>query len=127
VSDSQFETDRIGETTADMGSGLEIAVIGAGAIGAMTAYELTRRGADVTLYDSGDIASGASGQAAGICYDAFTDPFDADVASDSIERFRHLSGDDSFPFVECPYVWFAQADDEHAEAIRHQVERMQRN
>ncbi|MDJ1431055.1 FAD-dependent oxidoreductase [Halostagnicola sp. A-GB9-2] len=110
------------------GAGLEVAVVGAGAVGSTVAYDLARRGADVTLYDSGDVASGASGRAAGLCYDAFADSLDADIAGDSIERFRAFSGDDTFPFVECPYVWLARdGDDERADAIREQVDRMQHN
>ncbi|PSQ62747.1 MAG: sarcosine oxidase, partial [Halobacteriales archaeon SW_8_66_22] len=55
---------------SDRGDGLEIAVVGAGAVGATAAYDLARRGADVTVYDSGAVASGSSGRAAGVCYDA---------------------------------------------------------
>ena len=110
------------------GAGLEIAVVGAGAVGATTAYDLAREGAEVTLYDRGQVAGGSSGRAAGICYDAFADPLDAEIGSDAIERFRALSGDDTFPFVECPYVWLArEGDTERAEAVRDQVERMQEN
>ncbi|MBZ6493710.1 NAD(P)/FAD-dependent oxidoreductase [Natrinema longum] len=108
------------------GAGLEVAVVGAGAIGATAAYDLSRGGADVTLYDRDDVASDASGRAAGICYDAFADGLDAEIASDAIERFRALSGDDTFPFVECPYVWLARdGDADGADAIRQQVRRMQ--
>ncbi|SDJ85087.1 NAD(P)/FAD-dependent oxidoreductase [Natronorubrum texcoconense] len=108
------------------GAGLEIAVVGAGAVGATTAYDLAREGADVTLYEKGAIASGSSGRAAGVCYDAFADPLDAEIGTDAIERFRDLSGDDTFPFVECPYVWLArEGDSERADAIREQVGRMQ--
>ena len=110
----------------EQGAGLEVAVVGAGAVGATAAYDLAREGADVTLYDRGRVASGSSGRAAGICYDAFADPLDAEIAGDAIERFRALSGDDTFPFVECPYVWLArEGDDERASAVRDQVERMQ--
>ena len=110
----------------EQGAGLEVAVVGAGAVGATAAYDLAREGADVTLYDRGQVASGSSGRAAGICYDAFADPLDAEIAGDAIERFRALSGDDTFPFVECPYVWLArEGDAERATAIREQVERMQ--
>ncbi|ELY37261.1 NAD(P)/FAD-dependent oxidoreductase [Natronorubrum tibetense] len=110
------------------GTGLEIAVVGAGAVGATTAYDLAREGADVTLYEKGSIASGSSGRAAGVCYDAFADPLDAEIGADAIERFRDLSGDDTFPFVECPYVWLArEGDSERADAIREQVGRMQEN
>ncbi|ADB60182.1 FAD dependent oxidoreductase [Haloterrigena turkmenica DSM 5511] len=110
------------------GAGLEVAVVGGGAVGATTAYDLAREGADVTLYEKDRIASGSSGRAAGICYDAFADPLDAEIASDAIERFRALSGDETFPFAECPYVWLArEGDTDRADAIRDQVERMQEN
>ncbi|SEH11866.1 Glycine/D-amino acid oxidase [Natronorubrum sediminis] len=108
------------------GAGLEVAVVGAGAVGATTAYDLARAGADVTLYDADEIASGASGRAAGICYNAFAGSLDAEIAGEAIERFRAFSGDDTFPFVECPYVWFARdGDSNRAEAIREQVRQMQ--
>ncbi|WP_293026782.1 FAD-binding oxidoreductase [Natronococcus sp.] len=112
----------------ERGRDLEVAVVGAGAIGATAAYDLAREGADVTLYDRGSVASGSSGRAAGVCYDAFADPLDAEIGGDAIERFRDLSGDDTFPFVECPYVWLAREDDErNAEALRDQITRMQEN
>lgn len=112
----------------DRGNDLEVAVVGAGAVGATAAYDLAREGADVTLYDRGTVASGASGRAAGICYDAFADQPDATLASDAIERFRALSGEDTFPFVECPYVWLArEGDDRRIETIREGIERMQAN
>ncbi|SEW03967.1 NAD(P)/FAD-dependent oxidoreductase [Natrinema salifodinae] len=110
------------------GAGLEVAVVGAGAVGATAAYDLAREGADVTLYDRGNVANDATGRAAGICYDAFADDLDAEIASDAIERFRALSGDDTFPFVECPYVWLArEGDTVRADAVREQVQRMQEN
>jgi sarcosine oxidase, subunit beta len=112
--------------TAARGRGLDVAVVGAGAIGATVAYDLSREGANVTLYDRGSVASGSSGRAAGVCYDAFADPLDAEIGRETIERFRSLSGDETFPFVDCPYVWLArEGDDRRAEAIREQVFRMQ--
>lgn len=112
----------------DRGAGLEVAIIGAGAVGVTAAYDLANEGTDVTIYDRGTVASGASGYAAGICYDAFADGLDAEIGSDAIERFRGLSGDDTFPFVECPYVWLAREDDDQrTTAISEQVAQMQRN
>ncbi|TMT85505.1 FAD-binding oxidoreductase [Haloterrigena sp. H1] len=112
----------------DQGADLEVAVVGAGAIGATAAYDLAREGVDVTLYDRDSVASGATGRAAGICYDAFADGLDAELAGEAIERFRTLGGDDTFPFVECPYVWLArEGDADRADAIRDQVQRMQDN
>ncbi|WP_246998974.1 NAD(P)/FAD-dependent oxidoreductase [Halosolutus gelatinilyticus] len=113
---------------AQAGAGLEVAVVGAGAIGATAAYDLAREGAEVTLYDRGSIAAESSGRAAGVCYNAFADPLDAEIGTEAIERFRALSGDDTFPFVERPYVWLArEGDAERADAIREQVRRMQEN
>ncbi|RZH69302.1 NAD(P)/FAD-dependent oxidoreductase [Natrinema altunense] len=112
----------------ERGAGLEVAVVGAGAVGATAAYDLASEGADVTLYDRESVASDATGRAAGICYDAFADGLDAEIANDALERFRAFSGDDTFPFVECPYVWLAREDDaDRADAIREQVRHMQDN
>ncbi|WP_254528722.1 NAD(P)/FAD-dependent oxidoreductase [Natrinema gelatinilyticum] len=116
------------DALSQQGAGLEIAIVGAGAVGATAAYDLVREGADVILYDRDDVASGSSGRAAGICYDAFADDFDAEIGGEAIERFRALSGDDTFSFVECPYVWLARdGDPTRADAIREQVRRMQEN
>ncbi|RQG88945.1 FAD-binding oxidoreductase [Natrarchaeobius halalkaliphilus] len=116
------------DTAVEGDSSLTVAVIGAGAVGTTAAYALARAGADVTLYDRGSVASGASGRAAGICYDAFADSLEATLAAESIERFRALSGEETFPFVECPYVWFArEGDDDRIDAVRRQVRRMQEN
>lgn len=119
ASEDAFERD---------GSGLEVAVVGAGAIGVTAAYDLARRGVDVTLYDRGAVASGSSGRAAGLCYTAFADELDAEIGRDAIDRFRTLSGEDTFSFTECPYVWLARDGDERgAKAIRADVTEMQHN
>ena len=112
-------------TTSD---GLEVAVVGAGAIGVTAAYDLARKGAAVTVFERGSVASGSSGRAAGVCYNAFADDLDAEIGRQSIERFRTLSGDDTFPFVECPYVWLARQNDyERATRLREGIPRMQDN
>ena len=100
---------------------MRVAVIGAGAVGLTAANAAAERGADVVLYDRGDIASGATGRAAGICYDAFAEDLDAEVAAKSLRAFRELG-----VLTECPYVWFArEGDDANTDAIREQVPRMQ--
>lgn len=115
--DQEFQPDR--------GAGMEIAIVGAGAVGATAAYELARRGADVTVYDRGSVASGASGRAAGVCYDAVATEPAASLAREAIERFRTLSGPDTFAFQDCPYVWLArEGDEKHAEAIESGLDRM---
>ncbi|MFB6205672.1 MAG: NAD(P)/FAD-dependent oxidoreductase [Haloglomus sp.] len=105
-----------------------VAVVGAGAVGTTAAHDLAARGCEVTLYEAETAASGASGRAAGICYDAFAEDVDAAVADRSLARFRALDADPSFDwsFTPCPYVWVArEGDDRRAAAIREQVPRMQ--
>ncbi|MEF8853547.1 MAG: FAD-dependent oxidoreductase [Haloarculaceae archaeon] len=102
-----------------------VAVIGAGAVGVTAARDLAARGADVTLFERDEVASGASGRAAGIVYDAFAEDRDAAVAARAVERFRSLDADGAIEFTRCPYLWFARAgDDRSAAAIREQVPRM---
>ena len=102
-----------------------VAVIGGGAVGVTAAYDLARRGADVTLYEKDEIAGGSTGRAAGVLYDAFASPEDARVGDRAVERFREFSGEGDFEFRETPYVWFAREGDERrADAIREQVPRM---
>jgi len=106
----------------------DVAVVGAGAVGATAAFDLALRDADVTLYERSEVAGGATGRAAGICYDAFAEDVDADVAGDAIERFRTFDGHGEFEFHECPYVWVArEGDDRREAAIRDSVPRMQAN
>jgi sarcosine oxidase subunit beta len=99
----------------------DIAVVGCGVVGATAAVELADAGADVTVFEAGDVASGASGRAAGICYDAFADSLDAEIAAEALETFRERDA-----ITDCPYVWLARAgDDRNAEAMAEHVPRMQ--
>ncbi len=109
--------------TATGGSSRTVAVVGAGVVGATVSLELARRDIEVTLYDAGTVASGSSGRAAGVCYDAFADGLDADLAARSLEVFRERDA-----LVDCPYVWLArEGDDRNAAAMDEQVPRMQGN
>jgi len=108
-----------------MSQGLSLAVVGGGAVGVTAAHDLAVRGADVTLFERDEVASGASGRAAGIVYDAFAEDRDAAVATRALDRFRKLDDEEAISFTSCPYVWFARAgDDRSASAIREQVPRM---
>ena len=49
-----------------MASGERIAIVGAGIIGTAVAFELSRRGAEVTVYDSRTLAAGATQASAGL-------------------------------------------------------------
>jgi sarcosine oxidase subunit beta len=104
---------------------MRVAIVGGGAVGVTAAYDLARYGADVTLYEKGEIAGGSTGRAAGVLYDAFASPEDARVGNRAIERFREFSGEGDFEFRETPYVWFArEGDEKRADAIRQQIPRM---
>ncbi|QPV63955.1 FAD-binding oxidoreductase [Halosimplex litoreum] len=105
-----------------------VAVVGGGALGVTAARDLAARGADTVLYERDDLASGASGRAAGIAYDAFAEDVDATVAARAVERFRSLASEGAIEFVEHPYVWFARAgDDPRATAVRESAQRMRAN
>ncbi|WP_415380877.1 NAD(P)/FAD-dependent oxidoreductase [Halosimplex sp. TS25] len=105
-----------------------VAVVGAGALGVTAAHDLATGGADVTLYERDEVASGASGRAAGIAYDAFAEDVDAAVAERAVERFRALDAEGAIEFTDHPYVWFARAGDERrADAVRESAERMRAN
>ena len=107
------------------GIGREMAVVGAGAVGLTAAADLARQAVDVTVYERGEVAGGASGRAAGVCYDAFTTDPDVTLGAKAFDRFRRFA-DDGAPFEPCPYVWLVQAGDaEHARAVRDGLERMQ--
>jgi sarcosine oxidase subunit beta len=100
---------------------MRVAVVGGGAVGLTAATHLAERDADVVLFERDEIASGSTGRAAGICYDAFAEDIDARVGAESLRRFRERG-----VLTECPYVWFARDGDEPtANAIREQVPRMQ--
>ncbi|MFC7155571.1 NAD(P)/FAD-dependent oxidoreductase [Halomarina halobia] len=104
---------------------MRTAVLGAGAIGTTAAYDLATRGADVTVFERESVASGSSGRASGLCYDAYAERTDAAVGDWALERFRTLSGTGDFEFTDRPYVWLAREGDERrAAAIREQVGRM---
>ncbi|WP_058365639.1 NAD(P)/FAD-dependent oxidoreductase [Haloparvum sedimenti] len=103
-----------------------VAVVGGGAVGVTTAGDLAARGADVTLFERETVASGSSGRAAGVLYDAYAEDVDAELAARSMERFRDLAGPgpEGFSFSECPYVIAVREGDETAEALPATVERM---
>jgi glycine/D-amino acid oxidase-like deaminating enzyme len=107
---------------------MNVAVVGAGALGATAAHDLAVRGVDVEVFERGAAPDGATPRAAGVVYDAFAEDVDARVADRATERFREFSGSQGFELVECPYVWLArEGDDRRASAIQRQIERMTAN
>ena len=95
-----------------------VGVVGGGALGLTAAVELADRGAAVTLFERDELGGGATGLAAGLCYDAYAGKCDAAIAADSLDRFRELD-----VLTECPYLWFAR-DEETAAALESQAGRM---
>lgn len=111
---------------------MNVAVLGAGAVGVTAALELASQDVDVTVYERGTIGSesenGSSGRAAGVCYDAYAGRIDARVGDRALACFQELSEESRFDFTPCPYVWLARAGDEQrASAIREHVPQMQAN
>jgi len=102
-----------------------VAVVGGGAVGVTAAYDLAARGADVTLYERGELAAGSSGRAAGLLYDAYVEDVDAAVGARAIERFRTLDRTlPGFSVTPCPYVIAVREGDPDADAVPATVERM---
>ncbi|MBX0286111.1 FAD-binding oxidoreductase [Halomicroarcula sp. F28] len=97
---------------------MHVGIVGGGAVGLTVAGDLAERGSAVTLYERDRLGSGASGRAAGICYDAFADPTDAAVATRALERYREWG-----LLSPCPYVWVAR-EAQDARAVREQVAEM---
>jgi len=124
MSRSDASTDR--NAPADRGpSSPEVAVVGGGAVGVTAAADLAARGADVTLYDRGDLGAESSGRAAGVLYDAYAEDVDAALAARAMERFRALDRSlPGFSFTPCPYVIAVREGDPDAEAVPATVDRM---
>ncbi|WP_200530430.1 FAD-dependent oxidoreductase [Halorubrum sp. LN27] len=102
-----------------------VAVVGGGAVGVTAAADLAARGADVTLYDRGDLGSGSSGRAAGVLYDAYAEDVDAALAARAMDRFRAFDRSlPGFSFTPCPYVIAVREGDSDAEAVPAMVDRM---
>ncbi|WP_128904229.1 NAD(P)/FAD-dependent oxidoreductase [Halorubrum amylolyticum] len=102
-----------------------VAVVGGGAVGVTAAADLAARGADVTLYDRGDLGAGSSGRAAGVLYDAYAEDVDAALAARAMDRFRAFDRSlPGFSFTPCPYVIAVREGDPDAEAVPVMVDRM---
>jgi len=97
---------------------MRVGIVGGGCVGLTVAGDLAAAGSDVTLYERDDPGSGATGRAAGICYDAFADPTDAAVATRALDRYREWG-----LLSPSPYVWVAR-EAEDAAAVREQVTEM---
>ncbi|MEU1184190.1 FAD-dependent oxidoreductase [Streptomyces sp. NPDC005820] len=78
-----------------------IAVVGAGLMGAATAWQLARRGHEVTLIEAYDIGHrrGSSHGSSRIFRHAYADPFYVGLAGRAYEEWRELEHDSSTPLL----------------------------
>lgn len=104
---------------------MKIAIVGGGAVGTTAAAHLAEGGHEVEIFEADTIASGASGRAAGLTYDAYADGLGLRLARTSQRVFRAAAGDSPYSFTDCPYVWFATEAGDVATAIRRGVGEMQ--
>ncbi len=65
-----------------------VVVIGAGTLGMSSAWNLARRGADVTVLDQGGIASGSSGRSVGVVGTQHVDEFEILIRTHSLHHIR---------------------------------------
>jgi glycine/D-amino acid oxidase-like deaminating enzyme len=69
---------------------LDVVVVGAGAMGAATAWQAAKLGADVTLLDRGQVCGGTSAHGVGLVTRLLWEPPDIGLVAHSLDRFREL-------------------------------------
>ncbi len=74
----------------------DVVVVGGGIIGAACAFELSRRGASVTLLEKDELAAGASGRNLGYL-DTSKDPVLAPLARRTLERYLEIVAEPPTP------------------------------
>jgi sarcosine oxidase subunit beta len=102
-----------------------VAIIGAGAVGLSTAWQLVERGiTDVTVLEAGaDVAAGSSSRSAGFIETQYLDPLDIELRARSMHTFRQLQRDHGLEIKEIGYLRLAPDDDSLAcfeESVRIQ-------
>src|SRR5262249_15498586 len=74
----------------------DVVVVGGGIIGVATAYELSRRGATVTLFERAELAAGASGRNHGLVI-APMDPALTEMARGSTSLYERIADEAPIP------------------------------
>ena len=101
----------------------EIAVVGAGIIGATIAWELARRGALVTVFEAGELGGGATAENMGHLLFLADSPAQFELIGRSMELWGHLLPE--LPYGcevdRCGTLWLA-ADDEDLETAKEKAE-----
>jgi sarcosine oxidase subunit beta len=89
----------------------EVAVIGAGALGLCTAFQLTELGAGtVTVLDRGPVAGASSGLSVGIIETQYLDPLAIEIRARSMELFRRLEQEHGLEITRNGYLRLAHTD-----------------
>ncbi len=104
---------------------LQVAIIGGGAVGLSTAWQLVERGiTDVTVLEATDLAAGSSSRSAGFIESQYVDPLDIELRARSMHTFRRLQRDHGLEIKEIGYLRLAP--DEVALAAFVESARIQR-
>ena len=102
-------------------------VIGAGGLGAATAFYLARAGLHVALLDKAAVASQSSPRAAGLSGTLRTDDLMTQVAADAVRRIETFEADTGEPLVfHQPGSLKVARREEHAEQLLEEVARGRR-
>jgi sarcosine oxidase subunit beta len=89
-----------------------VAIIGGGAVGLSTAWQLVERGIhDVTVLEAVDLAAGSSSRSAGFIETQYVDPLDIELRARSMHTFRRLQADHGLEIKEIGYLRLAPDDD----------------
>lgn len=97
----------------------EIAVVGAGIVGAAVAWELAGRGARVAVYDAGELGGGATAEGMGHLLFLAESPAQFELIGRSMQRWGELVPElpPGCEVDRCGTLWLA-ADDEDLEVAR---------
>jgi sarcosine oxidase subunit beta len=100
----------------------EVAVIGAGALGLCTAFQLTELGVEtVTVIDRGPVAGASSGLSVGIIETQYLDPLAIEIRVRSMELFRRLEAEHGLAITRNGYLRVAHTADD-LEGFQRSVE-----
>ncbi|GAA4530417.1 FAD-binding oxidoreductase [Chelativorans composti] len=99
---------------------LHVVVIGGGAAGMTTAYELISKGARVTVLEANALGSGSSGRSVGVVGTQMTDPFQILLRRYAIPRFREWEAK-GLIFHHIGYLRLARTE-AHMEAVHRSAE-----
>ena len=87
------------------GEPMDVVVIGAGAVGLCTAFELTELGVyDVSVLERAQVASASSGLSVGIIETQYLDPLAIEVRVQSMKLFRRLESEHGLPITRNGYL-----------------------